>query len=517
MASNRGPGAVTAPPNFNSDRDAAYFKARDSGSNAFSWAQQNNVQGGATGGVGGGVGGSWGGGPPGAGGGGTSIASQARQPAYGASSTAPSVTLTSHAPPSGTGGTAASDGSYERNLIMELCPPGGMKAEPPPDKLANFARAVPSLDPDLVCPALLDCLEEGQPWIIRAKALCVMDVVIGVAEEHLSQGGTNAYADFFHACRGEIEPLASHPRAAIKEPAKRVLRSLGIEAAGVSATSQPGFRPPKSSVAAPAPVAEAPNLLDFDQEPAAPAAPAVPAPAASPPTQPPADSLFGGLTTKEAKTPATAPPPPPPPPSTPATSQENLVSAATSAAAPVAGGDMFGNMTVKSAPAAPSPAAPTGTAADAAPAASGSAFGFMNASSPAEAAPAPAENATSPTAAKPTFDPLLSLQNVSPNTAKATLTPAQIQQLAYQQLMMQQQQQMQMAYAMGMQGNQPGMQPNMMMMQQMQQQQGGSNRNIMMNNAGAAASSPFSFIDAPSKKEEDKQFDFVQDAMKDEK
>ena len=75
MASNRGPGAVTAPQNFNSDRDAAYFKARDSGSNAFSWAQQQS-NGGAPGGVGGGVGGSWG---ASAGG----VASQARQPAYG--------------------------------------------------------------------------------------------------------------------------------------------------------------------------------------------------------------------------------------------------------------------------------------------------------------------------------------------------------------------------------------------------------------------------------------------------
>ena len=228
---------------------------------------------------------------------------------------------------------------------MELCPPGGMKAEPPPDKLASFARAVPSLDPDLVCPALLDCLEEGQPWIIRAKALCVMDVVIGVAEEN-SDGG-NAYADFFHACRGEIEPLASHPRAAIKEPAKRVLRALGIESTGVAtggARPTGGFRPPKSTVAAP--VVEAPNLLDFDDEPTAPAA--VQPPVAAPPAQPPADSLFGGLTTKEQKT-APPGPPPPPPPSTPATTAS--VSSTTAAA------DLFGDMTVKSSPAAAVPAA----------------------------------------------------------------------------------------------------------------------------------------------------------------
>ena len=487
MASNRGPNAITAPQNFNADRDAAYFKARDAGSNAFSWAQQN---GGHAGGVSGGVGGSWGSATSG------SIASQPRQGTYGASSsTTPSVTLNQHAPPTGTGGTAASDGSYERNLIMELCPPGGMKAEPPPDKLANFARAVPSLDPDLVCPALLDCLEEGQPWVIRAKALCVMDVVIGVAEEHLAEGGTNAYADFFHACRGEIEPLASHPRAAIKEPAKRVLRSLGIDAGGSGAvatsSSKPGFRPPAA-----APVAEAPNLLDFDDEPV----PPVPPPASAPPTQPPADSLFGGLTTKEAKPPATAPPPPPPP-STPASSQENLLSQPVTGAA-----DMFGDMTVKSPPASAPAAAAASTPVDAAPALGGSAFGFMNA--PAEAAPA---TQPSPVTAKESFDPLL---NMSPNTAKTTLTPAQMQQLAYQQLMLQQQQQMQMAYA--MQQQQMGIRMQPIMMQQQQQQQGTA-RSIMSNNAGAAASSPFSFLDAPSKKKEDKQFDFVKETMKHEK
>ena len=496
MASNRGPHAVTAPQNFNSDRDAAYFKARDAGSNAFQWAQQQSA-GGQPGHVPGGVGGSWG---SAAATGGT-LASPPRQPTYGAST--PSVTI-NHAPPTGTGGTAASDGSYERNLIMELCPPGGMKAEPPPDKLASFARAVPSLDPDLVCPALLDCLEDGQPWIIRAKALCVMEVAISVAEENLSADGTNAYADFFHACKGEIEPLASHPRAAIKDPAKRVLRALGIEVGGAAPPSQPGFRPPKSSVA-PTPVAEAPNLLDFDDEPA-------PAPAVPPPAAPPADSLFGGLTTKEAKPPVSAPPPPPP--STPSSIQENLLAEPAPATPAPAGDDMFGNMTVK---AAPAPA--TQTAVGAASAANGSAFGFIN--SPPAGAPTQSkepETVALPTPAKQTFDPLLSLGSVSPNTAKASLTPAQMQALAYQQVIMQQQQQMQMAYAMqqqkmgGMPIMQPAMQPGMMM-----QQHGGSGRSIMANNAGAAASSPFSFMDAPKTKKEDKQFDFVKDAMKNNK
>jgi hypothetical protein len=143
-----------------------------------------------------------------------------------------------------------------------------------------------------------------------------------------------------------------------------------------------------------------------------------------------------------------------------------------------------------------------------------------------ETAPATAvQQVTSPGAAAPvakSFDPLLSLgANVSPSTQKSALTPAQMQQLAYQQLMMQQQQQMQMAYAMQQQqmaGGGVPMQPNMQaMMMQQQQQMGGAARSIMTNNAGAAASSPFSFIDAPSKKKEDKQVDFVKETMKHEK
>lgn len=153
---------------------------------------------------------------------------------------------------SGGAKTAVSDGTYEKNIVKDLCPPGGLKPVPPPDKLANFARVCPTLNADVICPALFDSLEEGQPWIMRAKALCAMEAAIANGTK---LHGTNPYRDFFHACVEEISPLVSHARSAIHEPAKRVLSLLGHNASA----SAPATAPP---VAAAAPV---PNLLDFDE------------------------------------------------------------------------------------------------------------------------------------------------------------------------------------------------------------------------------------------------------------
>lgn len=236
----------------------------------------------------------------------SSIAYQSRQAAHNNPPRASVVHI------AGATGGANADGTYERNLITELCPPGGMKAEPPPDKLQSFAQAIPNLNPDLTCPALLDALEDGQPWIIRAKALCVMEVCINVAEESVRTGmsGNNAYADFFHACKEEIEPLASHSRSAVRDPAKRVLKALGLDfVQQSSATVQ------KDAVLTPAPAAPAPNLLDFDEDSAPPVPPpptenppplpadvppAPPAPAVTPTTD--NGSLFGGMNLKDTKT-----------------------------------------------------------------------------------------------------------------------------------------------------------------------------------------------------------------------
>jgi len=463
MASNRGPAAVQ--PDYSRESQAPHY----GGGGAHHSASTGTV------------GGSWG-----------------SAPANNQISSSSVIRPSQHPPQQnynipGGGGTAVSDGTYEKNLVKELCPPGGMKPVPPPDKLANFARTCASLNSDLVCPAMLDCLEEGQPWIIRAKALCAMEAAIANGAK---PDGQNPYRDFFYACRDEIAPLTSHPRAPIHEPARRVLILLGVDAANISSTT---------TAAAAAPVAAAPNLLDFDDEPAPAAAPPpAPAAAAAAPGGGGGEgaSMFGGMQVKSTPAPAAPVAPAAPTPSllddwdAPAPAPEPAVAATTS---------MFDQLSVKASGTADDANATDAVANDslasAAPAA-GSSFGFINSG----AAPAAPGAAVPP----PTFDPLKQ-QHFSPNSAKKAMSmqmsPEQIQALAYQQMMMQQQmQQMQMAVAMQQGGGMP-MFPNI----------GPGNPPQRMPSGGGMMSqqqqSQFSFNAKPAKKD-DKKFDFVMDAMK---
>ena len=499
MKSNRGPDAMQPPANYNND--SAYYKSRDNSS--YDWAKKGSS-------ASGGVGGSWAATVP---------APHQATPSItvnqGPSVVSPHLT--------GNGGTAASDGSYEKQLIMDLCPPGGMKPEPPSDKLAQFTRSVSGLNSDLVCPVLLDCLEEGQPWIIRAKALWVMVACI----QHGKKPGaaTNAYADFFRECHGEIAPLANHNRSAIRDPAKRVLNLLGVATPVPGVAAAPLASPPGATPPAPAPVAPVPNLLDFD-EPAAPVPAAPPPPAAAPPAPAGGDSLFGGLNV------AAAPSQPPPlaPPAPAANLLDGLSTPVDAAPAPAASNSLFGDMTVKAPapaatavppPAAAAPAAPAtsvfdGTAvkeepkaaevAAAMPAASESAFGFINATSSTDSGTEKKTDTTAaPAASRDSFDPLMGSNNVTPNTAKQMMqvSPQQMQAMAYQQMMMQQQQ----------------MQMQMMAMQQQQKRGSGTmfmpmqgNMNIMQNPVSGSQRS-LAFMENPSKKQ-DPSFDFIKETMK---
>jgi len=511
--------------------NGAWTMASNRGPNAFSSSESYRSGGGN---ISSGVGGSWGA---------TSsssattpsIAAQSRHVAHNHHNPNPVVRI------SGSTGGAQSDGTYERNLIKELCPPGGMKAEPPPEKLQSFAQAIPSLNSDLTCPALLDALEDGQPWIIRAKALCVMEVCINVAEEAVKSGssGNNAYADFFCECKDEIEPLATHTRSAVRDPAKRVLKALGLDVPSFSVASSVNMSK-KVAVAATAAAPPPPptNLLDFD-EPAPPVPSEVPPP---PPTEappvPPApvaaaassnsggDSLFGGMNMKSVSSTATTKVNLDPTPS------DFLGVEATLTPAPVeaTSGGMFDNMAIKTTPAT-SEVVEDGKENVENAATSG--FSFI-----AERNTTTEETKKTPTPSKDSFDPLLSLgstSNSNPNskmqqqTQQPLLAGGLTPQMAA--VMQQQQQQILMMQAQMQQMQMTGQSGRMMMMQQARMQTSAGSvgvsgnvgtgmpmrHNIMGATNGSGVATSFAFMEDPNKARRDesnKKFEFVQDAMK---
>lgn len=509
MASNRGPNAIGS----DSHRDA-YSRGSTSSTTS------NIVTGIATG-----VGGSWGASSNTA-----SVASQSSSAAHGFTPAANNVVNIAAT------GSAVSDGSYEKTLITELCPPGGMRAEPPTDKLQTFAQSIPSLNPDLICPALLDALEDGQPWIIRAKALCVMSTAINVAETHKQDGGTNAYADFFFECKDEIEPLANHSRLAVREPARKVLKALGIDSAPstttVTTTTGAGKTATQKAAAPP------PNLLDFDESPETqPPPPPTEAPPIPPKPTPPvapsnnttsvSDSLFGGMSVKskaETTTPIM--------PELVASSDSDLLGVvkestpiAVSTSAPkTSDSGIFGDLNVKPSTSSAPNATGKENLDNVEEPSNGSGFSFMNGEK---------ESTTSHAiASKDSFDPLMgsSSSTNQPNNkmqqsieaqqqAKMMMTPqmaALLQQQQQQQMLLMQMQQMQITS-----GNANTV--NRVMMQQSPQQTS-SNMNAMPRtvpvmggvHAGGMSAS-FAFMDDPAKAKKDasnKKFDFVSDAMK---
>lgn len=560
MASNRGPNAVGSASNSvpeppSNHQNSEYYKARNAqGGQAFSWAANPSPapapSAAAPPAAPTGVGGTWASAPPPPQQYSQSVAAQSRQPPAG--NVASAVAITGTTPSSSNGfnnggavhrGVAVGGGDYEKNLILELCPPGGMKAEPPQDKLEEFANAIPSLNPDLVCPALLDALEEGNPWIMRAKALCVIETVLKVEASRGGgeEGGVQAYTDFFYECSGEISPLANHARASVKGPAKRVLAMLGVDG-----TSMMNGATTNGAVVA----VEAPptNLLDFSEEPA-PVVQTTTIDNSSVAAMPSVggDSLFSGLNTKAADTTQqqqAAEVPAPPIPVAPIQQEDDLLGglgtemnvAPTTNVPVVSGsgsGDLFGNMNIKSAEVKvetvqPSDSSQTAAVAAGIPsppsAAPASSFGFMNtATTPSSPVPPPKAQVSPASPSSKAFDPLLNMGNTATNTNNSmTNSPnpnnmAQMQ-MAYQQNMMMMQQQMQQMQ-MAQQGNFQrqgsggyGMPPQMMPPSPTKQQVMGGNYMRQVPTVGD--NSGFSFLGSDPRKEKNKSFDFVKETMK---
>ena len=151
MASNRGNGSSVAsrqrePPAPNG---------------AFSWASDGG--GGAN--NGGGVGGSW-----------ASSSNNSAMPQYHPNQQQPQREHVS-------AGTAISDGEYERSLIEVLTTPAGFKPMSiPTDELNQFLAVVFNLNPDVVCPILLDVISgagaNGLESNKRIKGLKVIESVL---------------------------------------------------------------------------------------------------------------------------------------------------------------------------------------------------------------------------------------------------------------------------------------------------------------------------------------------------
>jgi hypothetical protein len=117
---------------------------------------------------------------------------------------------------------AASDGTYERNLVHTLCAPGGMRPIPPKDKMDAFLKSALTLDANIVGPILQDCLEDDA-WTVVSKALAIIDAL-------LKTSGCDNFFDYFADNSTEIEQCSKSDKAAVRDRAVKILNTLGHSA-----------------------------------------------------------------------------------------------------------------------------------------------------------------------------------------------------------------------------------------------------------------------------------------------
>ncbi len=159
-------------------------------------------------------------------------------------------------------GSAASDGKYEQTLIDNLCPPGGIKAVPPADKLAEFCSTCKSLNPDVVMPILLEKLIH-EDWKVQHKALCVCEAI-------LNTKGCESFGDYIDNNIELVEGMIKSPsHSSVKERAKKIWTLLYEgEFEDSSAPSQPPATTKAPQTLSSKPKAQEPevNLLDFSSD-----------------------------------------------------------------------------------------------------------------------------------------------------------------------------------------------------------------------------------------------------------
>ena len=196
-------------------------------------------------------------------------------------------------------GGAASDGEYEKQMVLELCAPGGTRAVPPKDKLDEFVVNVRTLNVDLVGGIILDKLGE-ESWQVKSKALAVIEAII-------KSSGVEDFKHFFQDNAGELEALMDDSKATVRDKAVKILRSLGISI-DPQAVRQSSLSTSVSSTSA---TDNGGSLLDFSDDvpepPAhAPASTFTPEVAGAPliSTSPVVD-LFSGMSLNKPATPST--------------------------------------------------------------------------------------------------------------------------------------------------------------------------------------------------------------------
>ena len=275
-----------------------------------------------------------------------------------------------------------------------------------------------------------------------------------------------SYKAFFTECNEEIKPLLSHSKLAVRDPASKVLKKLGLSGVTKSAA--------KSKVVTQT-IQPQENLLEFDSPDKAPREQdLIGGSAPAPSTIDSGNDLFGGLIAKQPKEEIQKP--------------ENVVQDTE---------DVFANMTMNDTSKVESKQnnGPS----------SSSGFGFMNAGrenvhkavepTATEQATAVSTEHKSPIPDSKSFDPLLSL-SATPQTSNIKSAPAYP--------MMQMQMNPQMMYPPQQNGIMPPQSGIMAMPQQIPRQ------NVMLQSGSAQ----YFHLNVPQQKKEDTSFDFVKDVVK---
>ena len=129
-------------------------------------------------------------------------------------------------------GAAASDGEYERGLVLELCAPGGTRAVPPKDLLDRFTDLSVNLNPELIVPVLLDQLsgEGGGGWQVKCKALAVMAALA-------KADGCEAHLELMRESVDEVASLSNAKPVTLAAKAKKLVKELGGGGGGSNGTA----------------------------------------------------------------------------------------------------------------------------------------------------------------------------------------------------------------------------------------------------------------------------------------